>query len=244
MTNPRLLLCLAALVALARPLAAEEWSNEKSVQELRLDKFVMPEFPGYVRATENGRGVVTVAIGRDAEGRVNDVLVLDSTHARLSQSVVAAVQEWKFKLPANPPPRGRAIHPIVRFVFGAKGVVVVSALTGSLAAKDRDVKDNAPLILPSFADLDSEPKPLNHPMPRFTGAAAERVAGGTATIKYFVDETGKVRVPIVVDCTSPAVGHAALAAVEQWTFEPPRIAGRPTIALEVGSFTFGTAAQQ
>ena len=240
----RLFLTLCAALAVpARPLFADEWTNEKSVQVLRLEKLVLPEFPGYVRATGNGRGIVTAAIGRDPEGRVTDVLVLDSTHALLSQAVIAAVKEWRFKLPANPSPRGKEVHPIVRFVFGSKGVVVVSALTGSLAAKTTEVKDNSPVILPSFADLDSVPKPVNHPMPRFAGATAERIVGGSATVKYFVDETGKVRVPIVVDCTSPELGLAALAAVEQWTFEPPRIGGRPTIALEMGEFTFDKTAR-
>jgi TonB family protein len=237
-----LLTLYAAIAVLARPLAAEEGNNGSSVQRLRVERFVMPEFPDYVRATADSRGVVTVAIGRDAEGYVTDVLVLDSTHARLTQSVVTAVKEWKFKLPANPQPRGKEFFPVVRFIFGAKGIVVVSALTGSLASKNREAKENAPVILPSFADLDSVPKPVNHPMPSFTGAAAERIAGGMATVKYFVDENGKVRVPIIVDCTSPELGHAVLAAVEQWTFEPPRIAGQPTIALEMESFAFNKTA--
>ena len=58
-------------------------------------------------------------------------------------------------------------------------------------------------------------------------------------MKFFVDETGRVRVPIVVDCSVPELGRAALAAVEQWRFEPPRIAGHKTIVLETQTFSFG-----
>ena len=97
----------------------------------------------------------------------------------------------------------------------------------------------SPVILPSFADLDTPPKPLAHPMPRFSGALAERIAGGTVTIKFFVDETGRVRVPIILDCSVPELGRAVLAAVEQWRFEPPRAAGHETIALETETFSFG-----
>jgi TonB family protein len=238
MKRPLLILC-ATLAALAIPLLAEEPNHDTSVQKLRVEKFVMPEFPDYVRLSGNTKGVVTVAIGRDGEGRVTDVLVLDSTHAKLTQSTVAAVQQWKFLLPANPAPVGHEVVPIVRFIFTSKGVSMVSALTGSLASKDREVHENAPVVLPSFADLDSPPKPIIHPMPRFTGALADRVAGGTVTVKFFVDETGRVRVPIVLECSVPELGRAALAAVEQWRFEPPRAAGRETIVLETETFSFG-----
>jgi|ERR1035437_5968694 TonB family protein len=236
----RLLITLCvALAAFAYPLAAQEPNNDKSIQKLRLEKFVMPEFPSYVQLTGNNRGVVTVAIGRDTEGHVTDVLVLDSTHPRLSQSVVDAVSKWKFVFPANPPPSGQEIVPIVRFLFTAKGISIVSALTGSLASKDRDVNENSPVILPAFAELDTVPKPINNPMPRFTGALADRAASTTVTVKFFVDETGKVRVPIIIDSSVPELGRAVLAAVEQWRYEPPRMGGHETIALEIQTFNFG-----
>jgi TonB family protein len=235
----RLLITMCvALAAFTHPVAAQEPNNDKSIQKLRLAKFVMPEFPSYVQLTGNNRGVVTVAIGRNTEGNVTDVLVLDSTHPRLSQSVVEAVSNWKFVYPANPPPTGQEIVPIVRFLFTAKGISIVSALTGSLASKDRDVNENSPVILPSFAELDTLPKPINHPMPRFTGSLAAGAADSSVTVKFFVDETGKVRVPIIVDCSVPELGRAALAAVEQWRYDPPLMGGHATIALEIQTFNF------
>jgi TonB family protein len=156
----------------------------------------------------------------------------------LTQSVVNAVNQWKFARPANVAPPGAEIVPVIRFLFSAKGVAFVTALTGSLASKDRDVNENAPVIVPSFAELDTPPRPINHPMPRITGTLAGDATGGSATVKFFLDETGKVRVPIVLECTSVELGRAALAAVEQWTFEPPRAAGQPTIAIETETFAF------
>jgi TonB family protein len=241
MTSPRsLLLCFAGL-ALASPLAAQAPNNDASLKKLRVANFVMPAFPEYVDLTGSTKGVVTAAIGRDAEGYVTDVLVLTSTHVQLSRAVVDAVKKWKFELPGNVAPTGKQIFPVVRFVFSAKGVAVVSALTGSLDAKEREITDDSPVLLPSFADLDSVPKPLNHPLPTFTGSAAARAVGGSASVRYFVDQEGKVRVPVVTECSTPEIGQAALSAVEQWTFEPPRAAGHATIALETGVFTFEPA---
>lgn len=237
MTRSFLPLC-AALVAFVGPLVAKDTNNDEAIQKLRLAKFVMPVAPDYVASTGQTEGVVTAAIGRNAEGQVTDVLVLSSTNAPLSRSVVDAVRQWRFALPGNLASGGKEIFPIVRFRFSAKGVAIVSALTGSLAAKNQSVDQDVSVYLPSFADLDAVPNPINHPMPRLTGTAAERAVGGTATVKYFVDQEGKVRVPVVTECSSPELGLAALAAVEQWTFDPPRAGGQPTIALETGQFTF------
>ena len=228
-------LIVAATVA---GVGAQAPNNETSVQKLRLEKFVLPDFPEFVRLAGNQKGVVTAAIGRDDEGRVTDVLILSSSHALLTQSVVTAVKQWKFARPANVTPPGSEIVPIIRFLFSSKGVAFVTALTGSLANKDREVKENAPVIIPNFAELDSIPKPVNHPMPRITGSMVGDGDGGTATVKFFLDEIGRVRVPIVLECSTPELGRAAIAAVEQWTFEPPRAAGQPTIALEIETFTF------
>jgi TonB family protein len=238
MKTARLLLCLIALAIFTTARAAQA-TNDDSLQKLRLDKFVMPEFPESLLSTGNGKGVVTAAIGRDGEGRVTDVLVLDSTHARLTQSVTEAVRQWKFKLPANPAPAGREIVPIVRFLFSMRGVLFISAYTGTLQSPASAITANSPVVLPTFADLDAVPEPLHHPMPRFTGRLAEPANGGTVTVKFFLDETGKVRVPIILECSTPELGSAALAAVEQWTFTPPRAAGRETIALETQTFAFG-----
>ncbi len=224
----RSLLLTAALALGAGPLAGQTIDNDESLRRLRVDKFILPEFPERLRQEGHAKGIVTVAIGRDGEGRVTDVFVLASTHPLLTQTVVSAVQKWKFARPGDLALPGKEIVPIVRFLFGARG----------LAAQEPAVDENAPILLPSFSDLDEMPKPLNHPMPHIRGNSTAPEEGGTATVRYFVDETGKVRVPVVIDCTAPEFGRAAIAAVEQWTFEPPRIAGQPTICREMELFKF------
>ncbi len=238
-TGSRLLLAALAWLALASLASA---NNDESVRLLRLAKFVLPEFPEAVRLGGTAQGFVTAAIGRDAEGRVNDVFVLESTHARLTQAVVEAVKQWKFALPANPPPPETTTFPIVRFIFDSRGVAFVSATTGSLAGAERRTPGRTPIAFPRFTDLDEVPKPLHQPTPRLAGASAAKLSGGDVTVKYFVDETGRVRVPIVLECASPELGWATLAAVEQWQFAPPRVGGRPTIAIDSGKITFRATA--
>lgn len=233
---PRLAFILLATIGFVRPVHAD---NDDTMRKLRLEKFVMPDFPEFLRMTGTNRGVVTVAIGRDAEGYVTDTFVLQSDNSRLSQSVVKAVEQWRFARPSNRPLPGQEIVPVIRFLFSAKGIAIVSATTGTLAGEKDAPRADAPLIMPSFSDLDTMPKPLKQDMPRLSGSLADRVPeGGTATIKFFVDEAGRVRVPIILDCTAPELGQAAVSAVDQWRFEPPKVSGKPTIVRETISLTF------
>lgn len=233
---------LAGGIALAslRPAAfGTDPDNHDSVQQLRLEKFFLPEFPPFVRQLGISRGVVTVAIGRTVEGQVDDILVLHSTDARLTEAAKNAVAEWRFARPSNVPLNGRQIIPIVRFLFNTRGVSMVSPPTGRTGDLHREMAGNAPVILPALIEVDDGPKPIVQPMPQIKGAAANAPQGGSATVKFFIDETGRVRVPIVLECTSPDLGQAAVLAVGQWRFEPPRIGGRPTIAIETQTFSFG-----
>lgn len=241
----RLRSAAAAFTALACAGAAHGGApaNEQSIQKLRLERFVMPEFPDFVRLTGSSRGHVTAAIGRDSEGHVDDVLLLESTHPRLSHAVTEAVRKWRFARPANQAMLGAEIVPIVRFIFTASGISIVSAATGPAVARDAAGlgRDDAPVVLPGVADLDSPAAPVHQPMPRISGVTRDRVTAGSATVKFFIDETGRVRIPLVLEATTPELGEAALAAVAQWRYEPPRIAGRATIAIETQTFQFAPA---
>jgi outer membrane biosynthesis protein TonB len=53
-----------------------------------------------------------------------------------------------------------------------------------------------------------------------------------------IDETGKVRVPIVETADAPEVAAAALAVVARWVYDPPTADGRPVLVEERKTLTF------
>jgi len=226
-----------ATLALTVRLVAADPTIDEALRQLRLTKFALPQFPELVRLSGDTHGVVVVAIGRDAEGRVTDVLVLNSSNPVLSQSVISAVNEWRFARPAYRATPDKPIIPIVRFIFNSGGVTFVSVSSQGSGRKP-DINNNPPMIFPMVGDLDTSSKPLEQPLPNISGAILDRLPPGTATVKFFVDETGRVRVPIVLESTTPEYADAAVASVEQWRYEPPRLAGRPTIAIETATFNF------
>ena len=71
----------------------------------------------------------------------------------------------------------------------------------------------------SMSDLDQKPRVMYQPSPQ-TNAALQKLAPGTVTIVFVVDQRGRVESPIVQSSSNPAFEAAALAAVKQWKFEP------------------------
>jgi TonB family protein len=184
------------------------------------------------------QGNVVVAIGHDARGAI-DPLVLESSDPRFTDATLDAIREWRFEPPKNSPEVAEPSVPVVRFLFTTGAVSVMPLVASSREGSRRGVRADTPIELPNFSHLDHIPKALQNPAPEIPAATRERAATGTAVVKYFVDRDGRVRLPLVISATDPEFGKAAVAALREWRFEPPRIDGKPVIVLERHSFQFG-----
>lgn len=211
--------------------------NDQSARTMQLDRFVVPEFPPFLRQAGVLQGTVAAAIGRDARGRAEDVLVLESSDPRFTDAALDAIREWRFK-PLSPAPDTEDAAPVVRFLFTTGSVSVVPLTSTARGGSRRTVRADTPIELPNFSHLDQTPAILHHPPPEFPAALRGRVTQGTVVVKYFIDTTERVRLPTIISASDPALGAAALAAMRQWRYEPPRIDGKPVIALERHSFQF------
>ena len=222
------------VAALVVSLPALAMTNEESVRLLKLTQFVLPEYPDAVKQEGCTNGNVTVIVSHDAAGQSTDVLVLDSAHPRFTEAVKTAVAGWRF---APAPVAGTSYAPLVRFCFTAKGAVMIQASTVHRVMSNGLQADQ--VQFPTFGALDAAPKALEQPMPVFPAALRGRVDRGTATVAFYVDESGRARAAFVTDASAPEFAEAALAAVSQWRYEAPRLNGRTVIALENWSFQFG-----
>jgi len=230
----------AALVLLA-PLtffATEPSDNADKQKELGLTRLVLPEFPPVSRIDGLTEGVVTIAYRRTAEGEPRDVLVLDATHPRLGRAASEAVQAWRF----HPTSEAADLEPrAVRFLMRVGGVVVV--ISNKML---KDLMDDAarlgeltkPVSVPRVQELARAPKMLKQQMPGYPSALAGQKVEGTASVRFFVDHDGRVRLAQVVDATVPEFGEAALAAVAQWRYESPKLGARHVVASDAWQFEF------
>lgn len=219
------------------PLHAQLGPNEQSARMMRLDRFVLPEFPPFLRQAGVLQGTVVAAIGHDDKGRANDILVLESSDSRFSDATLDAIREWRFK-PRTTASNAEDSTPVVRFLFTTGSVSVVPLTATARGATRRTVRADTPVELPNFSHLDQTPALVHQTTPEVPAALRARISQGTVVVKYFVDTTGRVRLPTVISASEPGLGDAALAAIRQWRYEPPRIDGKPVIVLERHSFHF------
>jgi TonB family protein len=236
-TSTRLAL-LGAVAVLAAPLGLLGAENEELVAQLGLTSYAEPAFPDAARLDGFAVGHVTVAVGRNARGEPVDILVLSATHPQMASNAVDAVRQWRFT-PSNDPAdlKTRTLridfrtHGVVVFPFGKNPMEETDI--GNRAAKLRDSAK-----VPHVQSLAQKPKALVQPMPAYPAALVSRKVEGTAAVRFYVDEDGRVRLPELIDATTPEFAEAALAAVAQWRYEPPQVGGRTIIASDNWVFQF------
>jgi TonB family protein len=228
----------AAVVVLAAPLSPLGAMNEAIIRELKLTKYVEPIFPDIARLEGLGEGYVALALGRTPAGEPTDILVLSATSSRLAASAVEAAREWRFQ-PTDDP--AELVTRTVRIGFRLSGVVVYPF--GKRHIEEiRDVVSETrlrePVRVPRVQSLAQAPKPLAQPMPVYPASLQSKALEGRAAVRFYVDQEGRVRLPEVIEATSPEFADAALAAVAQWRYEPPQHSGRYIVASDNWAFQF------
>jgi TonB family protein len=228
-SNPLRWLCWMAAAAAAM---AQTGDNDTTVRALKLEKFVLPEFPAQARLEGVGSGSVTAVVGRDASGAVTDVLILAATHPAMAAAATDAIRQWHFQ-PADPAEILKQEPGIVRIDFRFQGVISIIAQ----GLSDRQTAPRSTLVRTVTA-LDRRPHPLAQPMPSYPKELATRAVEGDAIVAYYIDGDGRVRLPHVVSASSDEFGQAAVDAIATWRYEPPRQRGRPVVVSDSWAFQF------
>ena len=184
-------------------------------------------------------GEVHVVISVDAEGRLTDSLVVSYTNRAFADSAMAAVKRWNYE-PARVHGRVCAARADVLFAFRDKGVIV-QTFPGSLEKHMFHDMIDEQLVFTAYKlrDLDRIPTPLHVVQPVLPNGSLPNGAKRIVTVEFYIDEAGHVRMP-AIDRTDAgdAYAAAAVAAVEQWQFEPPLRKGQPVLVLAKQDFAF------
>jgi len=192
-------------------------------------------FPARMTRLGITHGEVRMFLDIDANGELVDRLVVAYTHRDFADAVKAAVQTWRYE-PVIVQGRAVAATADITVKFETTGVVVV----------ERDPMD-APLAREyafrarEVPELDRAPKALKTPSPVNPAAAGDPPLTGTTRIGFFIDEHGRVRMPVVLSADDERLGWAALVAIEQWRFARPLLNGRPVLTRATQVFTFEPA---
>jgi TonB family protein len=183
-------------------------------------------------------GDVRLALSVDHTGALTDLLVVGYSHPEFAAAAERAVARWKFE-PMLDQGEPRATRATLAINFAAHGTVVTitpgSDLGIHLLAYRRE-----PAYGPCRAeDLDALPQATTLVSPAYSEELRERGIRGSATVSFYLDENGSVRMAAVREADFWELGVLALDAVKQWKFSPATRHGKPVLVHLEQRFVFG-----
>ncbi len=182
------------------------------------------------------RGEATVLLEISAEGKLADRLLISCTHAGFGDEALRTVSEWTFEAGRQD---GRPVSSVVAitFQFGIEGTIAYDKQFEGL--RDEAFYRGRFSYFPrGAASLDRKPLALNVPQPIYPKEWIEQGRSGTVRIQFYIDETGRARLPVIVSEGDSLLAAAAVAAVKDWRFEVPTFRGKPVLAQAEQEFVF------
>jgi len=201
--------------------------------------------PVYPYALLHGRveGHANVAFRVNELGKVCQLSVTESSRPEFGYAVAALVEASEF-MPALK--NGKPTNAVLRFEQKFEWFAFWAVLTDR---EKREVdllslEEKHPEKIFSAKKLDAPLKPIFQRAPVFPSSVTGRLSRGDAKIEILIDEEGSVHLARIVDTTDPAFGYAAVQAVSDWRFEPPKVRGKPVLARVKVPFEFKSATSE
>jgi TonB family protein len=214
--------CLAA--------RAEATAGANGFQPLVINQTTEVEYPPAPLALGYLKGRVTMLITVDASGKLTDSLAVSYTQPYFAQAAQAALAVWTYE-PARMNGRPIGVTKEVEFNFEQSGFVVVTQNVGAFADKLlREFSPEEPVYRAySIQEIDGKLNTIRDGLPPYTKDLAAKGLSGTVTLAYYVDEKGRVRMPVVLNDANPELANLSVETVKQWQFEPPTRNGKPVL---------------
>lgn len=232
------LLRLSSLLALGAALALPAGAAFESI---KFDpENPPPLYPLLLKVEGITRGNAIVAISVGADGRLSDSLVLGYTHELFAQACVEVLKEWRFtpaRLDGTPVPARIELT----FNFTLEGAVISANIVNHFYFDHFEtLGDGRYSYRPCRTnEVDRVPAPVVKVTPKYAFEAEQQGVRGKVEVRFYIDETGAVRLPAVDANAHPYLADTALAAVKEWRFEPPTHRGRPVLIAASQVFDFG-----
>lgn len=189
---------------------------------------VEPVYP-YQQLIAKKKGKATVMILVDSFGIPNMVRIVEATDNDFAMATAAAAQHFRFKPAAMD---DKPVPFAMRWTFDFDPTNFLTV--------DRTTLDNirkGKLDVTPIAELDSRPELISRSNPQIPSILDNQVESGTARIRFYIDESGSVVFPEILECSHPAVGYAAAQAMLTWDFVPGKKDGKPVVTMAVQPFS-------
>jgi TonB family protein len=227
---------LAATVLIAALLPARATAAPGDVPAKVVFK-VAPDYPA--REFTNGirTGDVRMLLRIDPVGRLDDALVTAYSLPGFADEAQLAVKKWKFQ-PSRVDGDPAYATLEVQFQFNVNERLATAHIGPQEEAYFEAGKDQFQYEAVPLSELDHVPSPAHRVAPTYPQDWAARGLTGSVLVEFYIDETGRVRMPTVVSADHPELGWIALPAIGKWRFDPPTRKGKPVLVKAQQDFQF------
>jgi TonB family protein len=239
-THAKFLITAAAALATTLQGAVLASTMESSgSRPLKIVQTTEPAFPETLQTLHLESGEAQIVINVDADGVLVDTLVASYTDEAFADAAIDALQEWRYE-PARERGEPVGVRMIIAFSFEARGRVISVTPANSLNMAINSI------IGPQIVERLCRPRDLDRPLevvhavkpwhPGRTMSPPQNDA--SVVLDFYVDETGRPRMPVVLSADHMNFAAAAVQALEQWRFAPPTRHGQPVAVRAQQRFVF------
>lgn len=198
----------------------------------------MPAYPVGLVSEGILEGYAEIIIRVNEMGELTDVYKSAYSHPEFGRLAEKYIKMWTFQ-PAKLNGEPHAVIKSVDFRFEDKrGVHSLLAMEAAVMKMNFGPKDTDGKRIYSPEELDQDPIPLETETPLFPEEFKGQGIKGTATVVFYIDEEGNVRMPHVIENSQDIFGLTALFSVRKWKFKPPLVRGKPVSVLVRQKFNF------
>ncbi len=198
-------------------------------------------YPGKAFTAGVPTGRATVGVMLDARGRPVDFLVVRYTQPFFAEALMEEARDQRFA------PRhllGAAVPGSFHFTYNFRAPAGLNNISSfdALSRRLEEVSGGPKFIYEPHREqeLDGgalEPTRVAVPvLPASQAATTDQPV--RALVTFYVDETGRVRLPNVESSLPPPLVPLAITALQQWAFKPPRIKGQPVLVHTARALAF------
>lgn len=216
--------------------AASFGSSSKDEKVLVFEKFVKPWITNSTYLNVNGYLTIDCGFLFDDSGFVEDWIPIRTNDVDVIQSIDQVVKDWKIQPPVvNGIPSWSYVEFQIRFVN--EGAVVSLTPLEAVLSFTKTMRDDFQLVVP-FSELDSIPRPIKMDAPKLSPALVHANSGQIVRFEFFIDQEGKVRIPIIKEKidTEAMAATIMLESLLKWEFEPPHKNGKAVLTRAVIPF--------
>jgi TonB family protein len=219
------------IVILITPVFSGLTYGVENFESLKVVTTQMPSYPTRLVSEGIFEGFAQVVIRVNEEGKLTDTYLSAYSHPEFGRLAEKYIKLWTFQ-PAKLNGEPLSVIKSMDFKFeDNRGVFSLLPMEAAAMKMNFGPMDTGGKRIYSPHELDEIPVPLEIETPLYPDEFRGQGIEGTATVIFYIDEEGEVRMPHVTENSQDHFGMTALSSVKKWKFKPPLVKGKQVAIL-------------